>query len=97
MKKSLLILILCFITCVTATYSQQEKIYSYNSNILINKDASMIVTETIKVKALGKDIRRGIYRDFPTTYRDDLGSSIVVVMEILGLRRQIWTDLLKKP
>ncbi len=69
------------------TYSQQEKIYSYHSDILINKDASMIVTETIKVKALGIDIRRGIYRDFPTIYEDSYGNKIVVDMDILGVYR----------
>ena len=34
----------------------------------------MTVTETILVKAEGKQIRRGIYRDFPTDYQDQHGN-----------------------
>ena len=59
MKKTLL-LVLLVLAAVPSIFAQQEKIYSYHSDIVINKDASMIVTETIKVKALGIDIRRGI-------------------------------------
>ncbi len=70
-----------------SAYPQQEKIYSYHSDIVINKDASMIVTETIKVKSLGIDIRRGITRDFPTTYRDSYGNNVVVDFDILGVYR----------
>ncbi len=71
---------------------QQEKIYSYHSDIVINKDASMIVTETIKVKAAGLNIRHGIYRDFPTTYRDSYGNKVVVDMDILGVYRDGRTE-----
>ena len=67
--------------------SQQEIIYSYHSDIAINKDASMNVTETIKVRALGINIRRGIYRDFPTTYKDIYGNKVVVDMDIIGVYR----------
>ncbi|HEY6906826.1 MAG TPA: DUF2207 domain-containing protein, partial [Ignavibacteriaceae bacterium] len=78
----------CFVLQFQSSASpQQEKIYSYHSDIVINKDASMTVTETIKVKALGIDIKRGIYRDFPTTYEDSYGNKIVVNMDILGVYR----------
>ncbi len=90
MKKYLAIILLLFFG--TSVYSQQEKIYSYHSDITINKDASMIVTETIKVKAAGTDIRHGIYRDFPTTYKDSYGNRIVVDMKILGVYRDGRTE-----
>ncbi len=86
MKKTLL-LTFFLLTSVSSLFSQQEKIYSYNSDIVINKDASMLVTETIKVRALGIDIKRGIYRDFPTTYEDAYGNKIVVDMDIVGVYR----------
>ena len=38
--------------------------------------ASMVVSETIRVRAEGRDIRRGIYRDFPTRYRDRWGNRV---------------------
>ncbi|HSA60114.1 MAG TPA: DUF2207 domain-containing protein [bacterium] len=51
----------------------RERILSYRSEIQVNADASMEVTETIRVVALGADIKRGIYRDFPTEYRTPWG------------------------
>ena len=56
----------------------QERILSYDSTVAVNADGSMDVTETIKVHAEGTDIRRGIYRDFPTRYRDRYGNRVVV-------------------
>ncbi|MFA6217587.1 MAG: DUF2207 domain-containing protein [Candidatus Omnitrophota bacterium] len=50
-----------------------ERILSYHSDIKVNRDASMVVTETLIVGALGDRIKHGIYRDFPTKYRDHLG------------------------
>ena len=38
----------------------------------------MTVTENITVRAAGQEIKRGIIRDFPTTYRDRLGNTIKV-------------------
>jgi len=46
-----------------------ERIINFQSNIVIKPDGSLKVTETIKVNALGNKIKRGIYRDFPTTYK----------------------------
>jgi len=83
----LIILTLAILIPSMKAQQQQEKIYSYHSDIVINKDASLDVTETIKVKALGINIRRGIYRDFPTTYKDALGNKVVVKMDILGVYR----------
>jgi hypothetical protein len=47
----------------------------------------MIVTETIRVRAEGDRIRRGIYRDFPTAYRDQAGRRVNVVFEPLAVTR----------
>ena len=63
-----------------------ERILSYDSDIAIAADASMTVRETIRVVAEGRDIRRGIYRDFPTRYRDRFGNDVEVrfrVREVL--------------
>ncbi len=48
-----------------------ERILSYVSEIDVAADGTLSVTETITVNALGREIRRGIYRDFPTIYRRD--------------------------
>ena len=44
---------------------QEEKILSYNSDIQLNPENELMVTETIKVVAKGIDIRRGIFRVLP--------------------------------
>lgn len=37
----------------------------------LNQDSSLLVNETIKVRAQGQDIKRGIYRDLPTRYEGE--------------------------
>ena len=64
-----------------------ERILDYHSDIRIEADGSMLVTETITVRAEGKQIRRGIYRDFPTTYRDPRRHRYVVAFDFLGVER----------
>ena len=49
--------------------SEGERILSFDSKITVNADRSLTVTETIKVRCERKEIKRGIYRDFPTLYR----------------------------
>src|SRR5688500_1471502 len=56
----------------------EERITRFISDIQVRPDASLDVTETIDVRAEGKDIRRGIYRDFPTRYRGRDGSQVRV-------------------
>ncbi|HUQ18862.1 MAG TPA: DUF2207 domain-containing protein [Gemmatimonadaceae bacterium] len=65
----------------------QEVIKSYDSNIDVRSDGSMVVTENITVHAEGNSIRRGIYRDFPTTYKDRYGNGVRVAFEVLGVER----------
>ncbi|MFA5148238.1 MAG: DUF2207 domain-containing protein [Candidatus Omnitrophota bacterium] len=58
-----------------------ERILSYDSRIEVHKDSSLAVTETIKVIAEGAQIKSGIYRDFPTKYKDEytVGFNIISV------------------
>ncbi|MGE5528443.1 MAG: DUF2207 domain-containing protein [Patescibacteria group bacterium] len=64
-----------------------ERILSYHSEIAIQKDASMIVRETIRVQSEGIEIRRGIYRDFPTRYRDRMGNRYIVDFQMVEALR----------
>ncbi|MGD0923228.1 MAG: DUF2207 domain-containing protein [Terriglobia bacterium] len=64
-----------------------ERILSFHSDIRVIPDGSMEVRETIKVRAAGEEIKRGIYRDFPTHYRDRLRNEYVVSFEVLGVQR----------
>jgi uncharacterized membrane protein YgcG len=65
-----------------------ERILSFHSDITVNQDGSMDVRETIKVRAAGDQIKRGIYRDFPTRYRDLLGNQYVVGFEVVEVQRE---------
>jgi len=52
-----------------------EKIIGYHSHIAVHEDSTMTVRETIKVRVEGQKIKRGIYRDFPTRYKDTWGTA----------------------
>ncbi|HEX5121940.1 MAG TPA: DUF2207 domain-containing protein [Rhodanobacteraceae bacterium] len=64
-----------------------ERILSFHSDIAVNADASMQVDETIRVHAEGNQIRHGIYRDFPTLYKDHYGNSVHVEFDPLTVTR----------
>ena len=70
-----------------APLAADEFIETFHSDIRIDATGDLVVTETIRVKAEGRSIRRGIYRDFPTRYRDARGLSVVVDFEVLDVRR----------
>ena len=55
------------------TVFSQERILSYFSDIRIEKSGSILVEEKITVLSEGVKIRKGIFRDFPTQYKDRLG------------------------
>lgn len=58
-------LLLLALLCLAAPAHAQEKIFSFDADITVNADGSLDVTETIRVLALGYDIKRGIFRDIP--------------------------------
>jgi uncharacterized membrane protein YgcG len=65
----------------------QERITSFDSRIVVDKDASLTVTETIDVVANGDQIRHGIYRDFPTKYRGGFGKVVTVGFKVIKILR----------
>ena len=64
-----------------------ERILDYQIDVAIQPDASLDVTEHITVRAEGNQIRRGIYRDFPTRYRDRAGNLVAVKLDVLAVAR----------
>jgi uncharacterized membrane protein YgcG len=65
----------------------QEVIQRFDSVVRIAPDGSLTVTETIRVRAEGAEIKRGIYRDFPLTFRDTTGRTREVSFRLLGVMR----------
>ena len=64
-----------------------ERILSFESLVTVEKSGTLTVRETIVVKAEGRKIKRGIYRDFPTHYRDRAGNNYTVGFELLSVTR----------
>jgi uncharacterized membrane protein YgcG len=82
-----LTLVLLLILAVTSTTFAGEAILSYHSDIEVRQDGSMVVTETIQARAEGDKIRRGIYRDFPTIYKDRFNNRYRVKFDLQSVQR----------
>jgi len=64
-----------------------EAIERFLSTIDVGADGTLVVEESITVRAEGRQIRRGIYRDFPLQFEDADGRARNVSFELLGVTR----------
>jgi len=88
MKRLLcLIALFCCLTIFASPAKAAENIISYHSDLHIQKNSSVLITERITVMAEGRKIKRGIYRDFPTRYIDDKGRDFRIGFRLLSVRR----------
>ena len=72
---------------ITASVFADERILDYQTNVQVHADGSLIVTEDIRVQSEGENIRRGIYRDFPTSYEDRFRNHYQVGLKVLDVQR----------
>lgn len=72
---------------ITSGAFAQEVIHRFDSIVRVAKDGTLHVTETIRVRAEGREIKRGIYRDFPLTFVDANGKRREVTFRLLGVQR----------
>lgn len=68
---------------VFAGFNVEEYIKSFISDIEITQDGTINIIETISVVVAGRGIKYGIYREFPTRYKDRFGSFVTVGFELL--------------
>ena len=61
-----------------------ERILHFWSDVAIQRDSSVEVTETIDIRAEHDEIRHGIFRDFPTRYRNRLGGTTRIQLTFEG-------------
>ena len=87
MRVSTIRMLLSLLLLCAAPLMAQERILSYDSDLRLDADGGLEVTERIRVRAEGTNIRRGVYRTFPTRYRDRHGNRITVQFEMLDLQR----------
>jgi uncharacterized membrane protein YgcG len=67
--------------------AQGERVLRYDSRIEVQTNASLVVTETLRVRATGDQIKHGIYRDFPQLYRSGWGLRQRTGFDVLSVRR----------
>jgi hypothetical protein len=65
----------------------QERVVEFHSDIRITAAGELYVNERIEVQAEGREIRRGILRDFPTDYRNIVGARVRVPFTVLSVSR----------
>src|SRR5438874_12904974 len=80
MRHFLRILAIVALSCLCDAQigAQTERIRDFHSDIHLLDDGTLVVKETITVFSTGDQIRHGIYREFPTRYKDRLGNNYVV-------------------
>ncbi len=64
-----------------------EEILSFETLIEVETDASVVITETIRVRAEGRQIRRGIFRDIPVYKLGPMGDRRSGGFELLDVER----------
>ncbi len=82
-----LFLLISLFGALSTLAAADERILSFHSYVRVHPDASMTVTEIIKVRSAENQIKRGIYRDFPTNYLDRLGNHVVVGFRMIDVLR----------
>jgi uncharacterized membrane protein YgcG len=80
-------LLVAALLLAAAPAAAEERITSFVSDIAVQPDSALEVTETIDVHSEGDRIPHGIYRDFPTLYSGRNGRRIRVGFEFEGAER----------
>jgi hypothetical protein len=56
-----------FASAAPAQPTDDERILSFSSDVAVQRDTSLEVTEAIRIRSEGEEFRHGLLRDFPTT------------------------------
>ena len=64
-----------------------ERIESFHSHIVVERGGELVVTETIRVRAAGVQIKRGIYRDIPRLQATKFGLKTKKPFRVLRVTR----------
>jgi len=72
---------------LTGPAAAVERIMSFVSDVIVERNGDLQVTETLRIQVEGVEIKRGILRDFPTTYTRRDGTRVVVGFEVQSVRR----------
>ena len=78
-------LLVCLL--LTGMAGADERILDYSTEVMVHPDGELTVSEEIRVRAEGNEIRRGIYREFPTRYTDRYGNHYTVEFGVDSILR----------
>jgi uncharacterized membrane protein YgcG len=81
------ILVVALLAAMSAPALAVERILQFISDVKVEQNSDLLVTETIRVQAEGYDIKRGILRDFPTRYTGRDGRRVNVGFDVLSVTR----------
>src|SRR4030042_5737360 len=82
---------------VAFALAQYFTINKFHSDIMVNKDSSIVVRETIDVEF--HQSRHGIYREIPFKYRDEFGKGIYTPIRVLSVKDEsgkTWKHQIKR-
>lgn len=82
-----LVLSLTFFAALTGAGLAYERITLFDSEVEVQANGDLIVTENITVESELREIRRGILRDFPTTYALPDGRRVVIGFDVISVAR----------
>jgi hypothetical protein len=80
-------LLFCLLLLLPLGAEALERVTAFHSDIRIAPSGELTVTETIEVQAEGKEIRRGIVREFPGDYRDGFGNRVMLPLQVVKVVR----------
>jgi uncharacterized membrane protein YgcG len=78
---------LLLLLAALAPAAAAERILQFVSDAVVERNGDVSVTETIRVEAEGREIRRGILRDFPTIYTGRDGARVEVSFDVQSVTR----------
>jgi uncharacterized membrane protein YgcG len=87
MRRLLLPLLAALALAFPGAAAAEERILHYLSDVAVEADGTLDVTETIRVLSEGVRIDHGIYREFPTRYTNISGGQVRVGFEVVGVQR----------
>ncbi|MBK8009686.1 MAG: DUF2207 domain-containing protein [Rhizobiales bacterium] len=84
-RRLLLSLFLC--AALSGAAQSVELITRFESDVEVQTNGDLIVTENITVAAELREIRRGILRDYPTVYSAPDGRRVVIGFDVISVER----------
>ncbi|MHA7899668.1 MAG: DUF2207 domain-containing protein [Henriciella sp.] len=78
----------CFALSLLGVANAQEEIRRFAVEVEVERDGDILVKETIAVNVEGRDVRRGIFREFPAYYLDEeTGGRLPYRYDVLSIRK----------